>query len=377
MLEAIERSWTSSRWAVIKDARRRQQRRHRPFLAVVAILLLAATFGWAIARSAGSGHAPAPASVTVGTVEPLALGGVVQGTTTLEGRLWALTCLRHCSDPFSTASTGQLIELAATGQPIKRFPVSDPTVLTSGAGELWVAHFETGDVSRINSQTGRVTATTHVQLAKPISTNGYRRFEPAAISFGAGRIWASDGLGFVAEINPRTARLERIVFTSSEATSATSAAGLTWIADELDGVGTFAAGSNHVAIHHISWARQPVDVGTVAYGAGLIWALGSETNFSISLTDPPTVGVVTTLNPHTGRIVDQWRISSQASALVFGNGGAYVSDDDNGRLLRLTPPHRLQILHGPKAAKLTAVTPHALWAINRNGQLVRIGLTRR
>ena len=86
-----------------------------------------------------------------------------------------------------------------------------------------------------------------LQFAKPIATSGYRRFAPAAISFGAGRIWASDGLGYVAEINPGTARLERIVFTSSEATSSTSAAGLTWFADELDGVGTFAAGSNHVA----------------------------------------------------------------------------------------------------------------------------------
>jgi hypothetical protein len=375
MWEAIEGSWTPSRWAVIKDARRRQRRRHRRFLAVVAILLLAATVGWAIARNAGSSHAPAPASVTVGTVEPLALGGVVQGTTTLEGRLWVLTCLRHCSDPFSTASTGQLIELAATGQPIKRFPVSDPTVLTSGAGALWVAHFETGDVSRINAQTGRVTATTHVQFAKPIASNGYRRFEPAAISFGGGRIWASDGLGYVAEINPGTARLERIVFTSSEATSSTSAAGLTWVADELDGVGTFAAGSNHVAIHLISWAGQPVDVGTVAYGAGVIWALGTQTSYLTSLTDPTNVGVVTTLDPRTGTITHQWRVSPDNAAMVVGNSGAYVSDGNDGRLLRLTPPDGFQILHGPEASQLTAVTPHALWAINRHGQLLRVGLT--
>jgi hypothetical protein len=377
MVGSIERSWSPTRWAVIKDARRRQRRRHRRFLAVAAVLLLAATAGWAIARNAVSAHAPASPPVTVGAGEPLGLGGVVQDTTTLEGRLWVLTCLSHCSDPFSTASAGQLIELAATGQPIKRFPVADPTVLTSGAGALWVAHFDTGDISRINPQTGRVTATTHVQLAKPIATNGYRRFEPAAISFGGGRIWASDGLGYIAEINPGTARLDRIVFTSSEATSATSAAGLTWVADELDGVGTFAADRNHVAIHPISWARQSVDVRTVAYGAGLIWALGDETTFLTSLTHPITVGVVTTLDPHTGRIVGQWPISPQASALVFGNGSAYVSDDNNGRLLRLTPPHRLQVLHGPKAAQLTAVTPYALWAVDRNGQLLRIGLARR
>jgi hypothetical protein len=375
-LEAIESSWTPSRWAVIKDARRRQRRRHRRFLAVATVLLLAATVSWEIARNGVSGHAPAAPPATVGSVEQLALGGVVQDSTTLEGRLWVLTCLSHCSDPFSTAGTGQLIELDAAGQPSKRFPVSDPTVLTSGAGALWVAHFGTGDVSRIDAHTGKVTATTHVQLAKPIATNGYRRFEPAAISFGAGRIWASDGLGYVAEINPGTARLDRIVFTSSEATSSTSAAGLTWVADELDGVGTFAAGSNHVGIHLISWARQPVDVGTVTHGAGLIWALGTETNYLTSMTHPTTVGVVTTLNPHTGRIVDQWPISPQASALVVGNGSAYVGDDNNGRLLRLTPPHGLEVLHGPKAAQLTAITSHALWAIDRNGQLLRIGLAR-
>jgi hypothetical protein len=376
-VEAIERSWTPSRWAVIKDARRRQRRRQRRILTVAAVLLLVAAVGWVIAGRSRSGHAPTPPPVTVGTVERLHLGGAVQDTTTLDGHLWVLTCLRHCSEPFSTASAGQLIELTANGQPIKRFPVADPTVLVSGADALWVAHFDTGDVSRINPQTGMTTAATHLQLAKAFTTNGWRRFEPSAISFGAGRIWASDGFGFVAEIDPGTARLERMVFTSSEAPSSTTAAGLTWVADELDGVGTFPAGSDHVAVHHISWAGQPVDVGTVAYGAGLIWALGEETNFSISLTDPPTVGVVTTLDPHTGRITHQWRISPDYTAMVIGNGGAYVSDDNAGRLLRLTPPHGLQILHGPAAAQLTAATPHALWAINRNGQLLRIGLTRR
>jgi hypothetical protein len=387
MLEAIERPWTPSRWAVIKDARRHQRRRHRRILAAVAVLLLVGAVGWAIDSNSRPGPAPTPAPVAVGAVKQLHLGGVVRDTTTLDGKIWVLTCLRHCSQPFSTASAGQLIELTAGGQPIKRVPVADPTVLASGAGEIWVAHFDTGDVSRVNRQTGQPTATTHLQFAKPITTNGWRRFEPSAISVGAGRIWASDGLGYVAEINPRTARLDRIVFTSSEATSSTTAAGLTWVADELDGVGTFAAGSNHVAAHHISWARQPVDVRTVAYGAGLIWALGDETSFLTNSAGTRTVGVVTTLDPHTGRIVHQWRISPQASALVFGNGSAYVGDDNNGRLLRLTPPHGLQILHGPKAAQLTAVTSHALWAIagtqrstvtgNKSGQLLRISLVRR
>ena len=377
MLEAMEPFWAPSRWAVIKDARRRQRRRHRRILAIGAVLLLVVAVGWVIARDSRSDLAPTLRRVTVGTVEQLHVGGVVRDTATLGGDVWVLTCLRHCSNPSSAASAGQLIELTANGQPVKRFPVADPTALTGGDGALWIAHFDTGDVSRINPQTGMTTATTHVQLAKPITTGGWRRFEPSAMSFGAGRLWASDGFGFVAEINPHTARLERIAFTSSEATSSTTAAGLTWVADELDGVGTFTASSNRVAIHYISWAGQPVDVGTVGYAGGLIWALGQQTNALTSMTHPTTVGVVTTLDARTGRIMHQWRVSPDAVTMVLGNGGAYVGDDNNGRLLRLTPPRGVQVLHGPEAAQLTAVTAHTLWAINRNGQLLRVGLTGR
>ncbi len=376
MWETIERPWAPSRWAVIKDARRRQRRRHRRIVAVAAALLVAAAAGWAIASNSRSGHAPQPPPVTVGTFEQLRLGGVVQDTTTLGANLWVLTCLRRCSQASSTASAGELIELTASGRPIRRLPVADPTALTAGAGEIWIAHVDTGDISRINPQTGQTTATVHLQFPKPIATGGWRRFEPSGISFGAGRVWASSPFGYVDEINPRTPWRQRMVFTSSEVTSATTGGGLTWVADELDGVGTFPAGSDHVATHHISWARQPVDVETVAPGAGLIWALGTQTSYLTSLTDPTTVGVLTTLDPRTGRIMHQWRVSPETT-MVLGNGGAYVGDDSDRRLLRLTPPHGVQTLHGPKGARLTAATPDALWAISRNGQLVRIGLTRR
>ncbi len=376
MWEAIARPWAPSQWAVIKDARRRQRRRQHRIFAGAALLLVAAV-GWVIAGNSRSGHAPTEPPVTVGGFEQLHLGGLVQGTTTLGVNEWVLTCLRRCSQESSRASAGELMELAPNGRPIKRLPVADPTALTSGGGAIWIAHIDTGDISRINPQTGHTTATTHLQFPKPIGTDDWRRFEPSGISFGAGRVWASSAFGYVAEINARTARLERMVFTSSEVTSATTAGGLTWVADELDGVGTFAAGSDHVAIHHIAWAGQPVDVQTVAHGAGLIWALGEQTSYLASLTNPTNVGVVTTLDPRTGRIMHQWVVSPDAAALVLGNGSAYVSDDNDGRLLRLTAPRGVQTLDGPTGARLTAASPHALWAISRNGQLLRIGLTHR
>lgn len=337
-------------------------------------LLTAAVGGWVIARDSGSGHAPAPPLVTVEAVEQLHLGGTVQDTTTLAGGVWVLTCRRHCSQASSAAPVGELIELTATGRPILRRPVTDATILTSGAGAIWVAHFHTGAVSRVDPRTGRTTATTHLRFAKPITTSGRPGFEPSGISFGAGRLWVSSPFGYVAEINPLTTRLERIVFTSSEVTSATTAGGLTWIADELAGVGTFAPGSNRVAVHPISWAGEPVDVQTIAYGAGLVWALGAETDSLTSMTDPTTVGVLTTLDPRTGRIIDQWQLSPAAAAMVVGHGGAYVGDGSHGHLVRLTPQHGSQLLPGPKAVMPSALTPGAVWAINRDGQLLRISV---
>lgn len=368
ILEGIERYWASSRWAVINDARRRQRRRQRRILALVALLLAGATVGWAIARSPQPGHAALSSTPAVGTVAQVNLGGTILSTTTLRGDLWVLTCRQHCSGPYSRATRGQLVELSAAGHPITRFAVADPAAVAGGDGSIWVTHFYSGDVSRINPLTGQTTATIHLQLPERVTTNGWRRFEPLGISFGAGRAWISSPFSYVAEIKPSTARLQRMVFTDSTVTSATTAAGLTWVADELDGVGTFAAGNSHVAIHHISWLGQPVDVSTVAYGAGLIWALGSETNYSVSLTSPPTTSVVTTINPHTGRILHQWPVGN-TTAMVLADGGAYVGDDRDGRLLRLIPPNHLEVLRGPRAASLTAATAHTLWAIAPAGPI--------
>lgn len=123
--------------------------------------------------------------------------------------------------------------------------------------------------------------------------------------------------------------------------------------------------------HKISWAGQPLSIDTVAHGAGLIWAWGWR---NLSASGDKTVTVVTTITPRTSRIQHQWRVGN-ATAMVLANGGVYVGDANNGRLVYLTPPNNVQILHGPKAASLTAATPHALWATTRTGQLLRIDLT--
>lgn len=327
--------------------------------------------GWALASKSGPPHRPVFPPATVVTVTEVHLGGVIESTTTLRGDLWVLTCRQHCLDPWSSAVRGQLVELSDAGHPIKRFAVADPGAVAGGDGSIWVAHFTTGDVTRIDPQTGREAATIHLRLPKGFATT-YVPFEPSGISFGAGRVWISSPFGYTAEINPRTDRLQRMVFTSRAVISATTAGGLTWVADELDGVGTLTADNGDIGTHHISWAGQPVDVQTVAYGAGLVWALGSETNYAESLTNPTTTSVVTTINPHAGRILHQWPVVN-GTTMVIANGGAYVGDDRDGRLFHLIPPNHVQILHVPESASLTSATAHALWATTPAGPTPPLG----
>jgi hypothetical protein len=381
MLGAAGGSWAPLRWAVIKDARRRQRQRQRRMLAAAAALLLAAAIGWLIVSNPQSRPAARLPSVAVATGDQLAFGGFLMDTTTLRGNVWVLTCRRQCSRPsgspwnatWSTAGAGELIKLGANGRPIKRISVVDPTVLTAGDGAIWIAHFDTDEVTRIDPQTGHTTATIHLETPKPYTTSGDRRFRPSGISFGAGQVWVSMALGWIAGINAHTSRLERTIFSSSEVTSATTAAGLTWVADELDGVGTFAPSSHHVAIHLIKWARQPIDITTVAHGAGRIWALGD-----VSVPTPKNLDrgfeIVTTIDPRTRRVVRQWNIP-EAESIVFAHGTPYVGQFGRAQVIRLTGSRAPQILHlRRRIAALTAATRHALWAVTQNGHLVRIGL---
>jgi hypothetical protein len=374
MLGVTERPWVSWRRAVIKDARRRQQRRQRRILAITTVLLSVAAIGWALRHSSRSADGPGLSPVRVTRVEQLHLGGLARDATTLGASVWVLTCRRDCSEASAARSTGQIIQLARNGRPLRRFAVADPTAIAGGAGAIWIAHFDTGQLSRVNPRTGQ-TLTIELRFAKPIASKPVG-FQPLGVSFGAGSVWVSSPFGYVAEINPHTVRLERMVFTSSEVTSATTAGGLTWVADELDGVGAFSPGSRRVAIHPVSWARGPVAVQTVVRGAGLVWALGAETSYQQSLTDPTTTGVVTTLNPRTGRIVQQWRVPADVSGLVLARGVGYAGDDRHGWLFRLTP-QGVETMRGPKAAILAAASRDALWAIGPKGQLLRIALTHR
>jgi hypothetical protein len=186
-------------WAVIRDARRRQRRRlQRRILLLVSIAAVGVgLFG----RPAASG--PPRASLSVTRVMSIEVGGSVLQVGARNGRIWVLTCVSHCGGAPSGADVEQLAEIdPSSGATTREFAVGDASAFALTSSGIWVAHFITGDVTRLEPASGRITATVPLRLPAPIVRHD-RSFLPESLSAAEGRLWVSTARGWLAEIDAR------------------------------------------------------------------------------------------------------------------------------------------------------------------------------
>jgi hypothetical protein len=299
------------------------------------------------------------------------LGGVPIAAAAARSALWILTCVRACSG--LQPSSGELVQVAVgSGRVIRRFPVADPQALTISGGAIWIAHFVTGIITRVDPATGQTTATIRLTLPGP-EIFGDRSFLPFGISAGDGRIWVTTVRGWLAVIDSRTSRLVAMVPTPAESSgqAVVSTSG-TWVTESLAGVGFLAPNGRRLASRQISDAGQDVDVAGVAVGGGLVWAYGSFFNPASSPGQNDT-GVVTAIDPRTGTIVRQLRIAGPDDSFAYGNGALYAADFQSGLVQRITPDFRVQTVPATRGSEsLAAATAGALWATTESGRLLRI-----
>jgi len=240
--------------AVISDARHRQRRR-RSRIALASVLALA-LLGWALHGFEAAHRAPASPrpSVPLFTAD-VRLGGSRSMSSPLARR----------SGPFLHAEVfgcpvgfGELSEISTrSGRVIKQFPVVDPQALAVGAGVVWLAHFYTSTVTRLDPRSGRTTATIHLVLPRPVVRND-RRFLPDSISVGGGAVWVSTDRGQIAKLDPRTLRLEAMVPSPAEQSDVIAGRyGSTWAADNLAGFGVVTpAPISSPSSRFDSWSRS-------------------------------------------------------------------------------------------------------------------------
>jgi hypothetical protein len=364
------------RWAVIRDARRRQRRRRqRSALAIVAALVIAVPVLLLTGRSS-TGSSQASSASAVGSVK---LDGFVLDTASSARRVWVLTCVRDCAREDVGKDEEQLVEVDATTRAVVgRFSLSNAVAIAAGGGSVWVAHFLTGEVTRLDPRTGRTTAAITLQLPTPIVTHVRdlvrhdRRFLPSGMTYADGYVWVSTARGWVAQISSHTGKLVSMIASPSEATSTTTDSHGTWVAENLGGVGFLAPRRHRLTIRPISWQGQTVDVNMLTQSGRRIWAVGQI----VARLTGPVLTVVTMIDSSTGRIVYEHQVSGTEGAVSTANG-LYLGDLQHGRVYRLTRGGQVQtITTAPHQATFATATPGTLWATTTGqaGRLITIRL---
>lgn len=361
------------RWAVIRNARRRHRRRlTRRALVLVALAALGA--GLLTQRSTAGGSAAAgaagPRLVDVGA-------GNVLGAQAAGNRVWVETCVALCGAGDTGLDRERLIELdAGSGAVLRRLPPqSNLAVFTIAGRAIWVAHFGSGDVARIDPVSGRVTASVRLRLPAPIVRND-RQFLPDSLSYAGGYVWASTERGWIAQIDARTGALVRMFRTPSQNNITAIDRQGTWVAEELDGVGLLAPHGKRIRIHTILQAGSPLDVYDVLNGGRTIWALASP-----DTTELNAEKVALSIDPRSDRVIHRVRVPTAESGAVVAGGALYLADLARGRIYRVSPDGTLATFSTPRHDAWLATASHgALWAATsvtprqKHGQLFRISL---
>ena len=323
-------------------------------------------------------HSAPPRLTTSGT----ASGAVVLSGTPIQvmsalGSVWVLTCERNCSGP-ALHSSGQLVRVSAsTGRIVQRIDVVDPTAFAVGAGAIWLTHINRGSVSRVDPRTGHTSRTVLLTLPTPI-VPGERRFLPVNISAGAGSVWVSTARGWLAQIDPGSPRVVRMVRAPGDATGQVVVGfSATWVAESSLGVGVVRAGSSRLKLLWIkSRSAGAVAVDQLAVGGGRVWAYGDIAAGAA----PSGGGVLTnaarlvTLDPRTGRVIHQLPFPAGPYGIAYGNGALFAADAETGQLFRIDPEYRIHPVPGVRGRGiLVTVTPGAIW-VARPGLLLRIAV---
>ena len=301
------------------------------------------------------------------------VGGSVMQSQAAGDRIWVLTCIRACEASWSGADREQLVEVAASGTAtiVRRLPLSDVSAFVIVGNGIWVAHFKSGDIERLNPATARVTARVRMRLRVPI-VPGDRRFLPISLTASGGYLLVSSARGWIAEINTRTATLVRMVTTPSEDNQTATDRYGTWVAEDLDGFGVLAPHRLRLRIHIIMQAGLPLDVYSVISGGGVIWAL-AETNAYPS----PDRLLVIEINPRTDRILRRKQFPPDSRGAVVVGGALYVGDLAQGSVYRISRDGTIARFATPRHdAALAAASAGVLWATTtaKPGRLLRISL---
>lgn len=222
--------------AILERAGRRRRQRRGAAAALVVVLAAAIT---AVVLSEPSGGPLAPPTVQASA--QIAVPGEVLGTAADGDYLWVLTCSAECGGPpMQKTAQGSLVKVDnSSGEIVATASVENPSVVAAGEGAVWVASMADGTVTRFDPRTAQATGQVTLSLPRRISPDAPEdeafAFLPNAIAAGEGGVWVTTAREYVAEIDPNTLDVRRMISTPSGGGIAT-VGGSVWLSAGLFGL---------------------------------------------------------------------------------------------------------------------------------------------
>jgi outer membrane protein assembly factor BamB len=262
---------------VARAVRRRQRRRIGAIGAAFSLVAVAAIV---IAVVGGSSQTPF-SPPTVQASARVALEGHVVGTAATEGDyLWVLTCSARCGGPPANFehSKGTLVKIDnRTGEIVASTNVRNPGVVAVGEGGVWTASFS-GVVTRFDPQTAQAVGSVHLSLPKPFGTNypEASEFLPNNVVVGEGAVWVSTAREYVAQIDPETTEVVRMIPTHFGVSGLAVGGDSVWLSAGLFGLARIDPSTGELGptrpIEAADGRRLSMDYLAVADGS--LWARG-------------------------------------------------------------------------------------------------------
>jgi hypothetical protein len=206
-----------------------QHRRWRPLIAatlgaLLVVIAIGAVGLWAAFsnRRETPSQDPATSNGTVATSTPPEPGSY-DGTTAVlpegfspidvttfdSGLVILATDAPPTDDGLPSVTATLFIAESDTVRPVVTLEERPNRVAWDGSN-AWVAHFETGRVSKIDPATGHVLGTVQPELAEPVAGDD-RRFIPNDLEAGLGSVWLLTARGAVAQIDAADIVVDRVV----------------------------------------------------------------------------------------------------------------------------------------------------------------------
>jgi outer membrane protein assembly factor BamB len=214
-----------------------------------------------------------------------------------------------------------------------------PTLIAADGAGVWVAHFETGAVTRIDRASGEIVATIVLELPFDVGTGpDRRRFLPIDMVVGRGSVWVSTARGAVARIDVATnALVEMFELTPPHPGQLAVGPNGVWVAEDIYGLTHIDADTGAVSTLRVRGADSTDGVlshtvGQVSVVDDQLYVAGVRPSLAVD-----EARIVSQIDPETMQVVRTALITEGASVFLGWIDGAFGVLDATGTFRRVVP----------------------------------------